>query len=73
MRINGKVKWFNNERGYGFINKDGDADNDHFVHYSYIRMKGYKTLRADQPVTFELKKTEKGVHAYDVMPKKIYM
>ena len=48
----GKVKWFNNTKGYGFLNLNGDSE-DYFVHYSSIEMDGYKSLKAGQAVTFE--------------------
>jgi cold shock protein len=69
-RVNGVVKWFNAERGYGFVLKDGDQNSEYFVHYSYIQMEGYKTLRAGQKVTFKLIKTDKGVQAQEVTPVK---
>jgi len=69
MSENGIVKWFNAERGYGFILKDGKEDEEYFVHYSYIDMEGYKTLKAGQKVTFDLIETEKkGVQAQNVAP-----
>ena len=58
----GKVKWFNNAKGYGFINEEGKSD-DLFAHYSAIRMDGYKTLKAGQPVQFEIIQGPKGLHA----------
>ena len=61
----GKVKWFNNEKGYGFINS-ADLD-DIFVHYSSIKKDGYKTLAENEVVTFTLKATDKGLQATDVM------
>ncbi len=66
-RVNGKVKWFSNERGYGFLLVDGDeANNEYFVHFSSIDMDGYKTLKAGQGVVFELKDTDKGIQAVNV-------
>lgn len=50
----GIVKWFNNKKGYGFIRQDG-IDEDIFVHFSSITMKGYKTLREGEKVSYELK------------------
>ena len=50
---NGKVKWFNNAKGYGFIVADG-REEDLFAHYSAIQMDGYKTLKASQPVQFDI-------------------
>jgi CspA family cold shock protein len=55
----GKVKWFNNAKGYGFINEDGKTE-DLFAHYSAIQMDGYKTLKAGQAVTFEIIQGPKG-------------
>ena len=66
-RVTGKVKWFSNERGYGFLLVDSvEAKNEYFVHFSSISMEGYKTLKAGQAVTFELKDTDKGVQAASV-------
>ena len=65
-RFDGKVKWFSNERGYGFILKEGEEDKEYFVHFSSISMEGYKTLKAGQKVSFELKETDKGVQAVEV-------
>jgi CspA family cold shock protein len=67
-RVNGIVKWFNAERGYGFVLKDDDESTEYFVHYSYIQMEGYKTLRAGQNVTFMLIETDKGVQAQEIIP-----
>ena len=50
--MKGKVKWFNNEKGYGFI--DHDSGEDIFVHYSQIKKDGYKTLSEGELVTFDL-------------------
>ncbi|MGH8406308.1 MAG: cold shock domain-containing protein CspD, partial [Pseudomonas sp.] len=57
----GKVKWFNNAKGYGFINEDDKTD-DLFAHYSAIQMDGYKTLKAGQPVSFDIIQGPKGLH-----------
>lgn len=62
VKISGKVKWFNNAKGYGFIVEDGKSE-DLFAHYSAINMDGYKTLKAGQPVTFEIIQGPKGLHA----------
>ncbi len=64
----GKVKWFNNEKGYGFI--EYKQDEDIFVHYSTINHEGYKTLREGQFVEFTLLETNKGLQAVDVTPMK---
>lgn len=67
-RFSGVVKFFSNERGYGFILKNGVAeDGEFFVHFTSLMMEGYKTLKADQKVSFELKETEKGVQAVNVL------
>jgi CspA family cold shock protein len=62
---NGKVKWFNNAKGYGFIIEEGKNE-DLFAHYSAIRMDGYKTLKAGQPVIFEIIQGPKGLHAVNI-------
>lgn len=57
-----------NERGYGFVLKDGVSDSgEYFVHFSSIVMEGYKTLKAGQKVSFELLETEKGVQATNII------
>ena len=61
----GKVKWFNDTKGYGFIEQEGGEDV--FVHFSAIQMDGFKTLAEGQPVEFELKTGEKGLAANNVM------
>jgi CspA family cold shock protein len=63
----GKVKWFNNAKGYGFIIEDGCSD-DLFAHFSSIHMDGYKTLKAGQTVNFDKKPSDKGVHAINIVP-----
>lgn len=63
----GKVKWFNNAKGYGFILADG-SDEDLFAHYSTIVMDGYKTLKAGQPVAFDTMQVDKGIHAVHIHP-----
>ncbi|EMP55676.1 cold-shock protein [Marinobacter santoriniensis NKSG1] len=63
----GKVKWFNNAKGYGFIIEDGCSD-DLFAHFSSVQMDGYKTLKAGQTVTFEKKPSDKGIHAVNIVP-----
>ncbi len=62
----GTVKWFSNEKGYGFIEReDGD---DLFVHFSEIEMEGYKTLVQGQRVEFEITQGDKGLQASSVRP-----
>ena len=63
--VSGKVKWFNNAKGYGFILADG-RDEDLFAHYSAIQMDGYKTLKAGQPVSFDTIQGPKGLHAVNI-------
>jgi len=60
----GRIKWFNDAKGYGFIEQsDGE---DVFVHFSSISMEGFKTLTEGQEVEFELRQTEKGLQASNV-------
>ncbi|MFQ5481371.1 MAG: cold-shock protein [Nitrospinaceae bacterium] len=62
----GKVKWFNEQKGYGFIEtEDGQ---DCFVHFSEIRGEGFKTLREGQEVEFEITEGRKGPQATGVQP-----
>ena len=63
---NGTVKWFNAEKGYGFITVDGGQDV--FVHYSAIDMTGYKVLEEGQQVVFEVGTGQKGPQAEAVRP-----
>ncbi|MBV6824877.1 cold shock domain-containing protein CspD [Pseudomonas sp. PD9R] len=65
VKVSGKVKWFNNAKGYGFINEDGKSE-DLFAHYSAIQMDGYKTLKAGQAVVFEIIQGPKGLHAINI-------
>ena len=62
----GTVKWFSNEKGYGFIARQGG--DDVFVHLSAIDMDGYKTLAEGQPVEFEITSGPKGPQASNVRP-----
>ena len=69
----GKVKWFNNAKGFGFINTDAregrDEDGkeiDFFAHFSAIEMDGYKTLKAGQTVRFDIVQGPKGLHAVKI-------
>ena len=60
----GKVKWYNDAKGYGFIEQDGGEDV--FVHFSAITMDGFKTLAEGQMVEFEIQSGDKGLHAANV-------
>lgn len=61
----GKVKWFNNAKGYGFILPE-EGGEDLFAHYSAIQMDGFKTLKAGQDVIFETVEGPKGLHAVNI-------
>lgn len=61
---NGKVKWFNNEKGYGFIEVEGGSDV--FVHFSAIQSEGYKSLEEGQEVSFEIVEGNRGPQAANV-------
>lgn len=62
--MNGRVKWFNNTTGYGFI--EYKENEDIFIHYSNIIQDGFKTLEAGQYVEFQLVETSKGLQALNV-------
>src|SRR5688500_4173575 len=64
MRITGKVKWFNNAKGYGFIEREGGSDV--FVHFSAIQGNGFRTLEEGQAVEFEIVDGPKGPQAGNV-------
>jgi len=66
QRVKGTVKWFNNDKGYGFIERENDADV--FVHHSAIQMEGFKTLREGQKVSMEVTQGNKGPQAENVVP-----
>ena len=61
----GKVRWYSTERGYGFIARD-DSKKDLFVHYTAIEGNGFKTIDADDEVSFDIVRTEKGLAASNV-------
>jgi len=63
--ISGTVKWFNDEKGFGFITPD-DGSADLFVHYRAIKANGFKSLKEGQKVTFKSVKGDKGMQAEDV-------
>ena len=62
--MSGKVKWFNDEKGYGFISSEGKSDI--FVHFSTIDGKGHRSLTEGQLVLFDLLETPKGLQALNV-------
>ncbi len=65
MRLIGKVKWFNDSKGYGFIEQEGGKDI--FVHYTAIQGEGFKTLAEGQKVEFEITEGAKGPQATKVI------
>tara|TARA_Y100001970_G_C13731770_1_gene601820 strand:- start:213 stop:419 length:207 start_codon:yes stop_codon:yes gene_type:complete len=65
-KVKGKVKWFNQRKGFGFIEREGGSDI--FVHYSDINTDGFRTLDENQEVEFEVVDDEKGEKAKDVTP-----
>ena len=67
LMASGKVKWFNNSKGYGFIEQEGGADV--FVHYSAIQGDGYRSLNEGQDVEFEITQGNKGLQAAHVVIK----
>ena len=66
--VKGKVKWFSNVKGYGFIEQEGGPDV--FVHYSSIQGEGYKKLEEGDEVSFEITQGEKGPNAQNVVKEK---
>jgi cold shock protein len=62
----GKVKWFNESKGYGFISQEGGGDV--FVHFSAIQADGFKTLKEGQTVSFDVTNGKKGLEAENVRP-----
>lgn len=65
MEYRGKVKWFNSEKGYGFIARDDGRDV--FVHYSAIQMEGFKTLEEGMLVEFDIVEGARGAQAANVV------
>jgi CspA family cold shock protein len=64
--INGKVKWFDGKKGYGFVSDSASGDTDYFVHFSDIQSEGFKTLTEGQEVTFEIGEGKQGEVAKNV-------
>ena len=65
-KMTGTVKWFNNKKGFGFIEKEGGGDV--FAHFSEIQSDGFKTLNENDKVEFELKEDERGEKATNIDP-----
>jgi CspA family cold shock protein len=63
--MRGKVKWFNDSKGYGFIAPESGGDV--FVHFTAIQMDGFKTLREGEDVEFEVETRDRGMHARNVI------
>ncbi len=64
-RVSGTVKWFNDEKGFGFIEREGGKDV--FVHHSAITAEGFRTLKEGQKVTMEVTQGQKGPQAENVI------
>ncbi|HEX9884799.1 MAG TPA: cold-shock protein [Desulfobaccales bacterium] len=65
MRVTGKVKWFNDAKGYGFISREDGTDV--FVHHTAIQGEGFRSLQEDQEVEFEVVQGAKGLQAQNVV------
>ena len=65
--MKGSVKWFNDQKGFGFITPE-DGSKDVFVHHTAIQMDGFKTLKENQGVEFEIEQSDKGPRAAQVSP-----
>lgn len=68
QRVSGIVKWFNDSKGYGFIEREGGNEQDVFVHHSAIQGQGFKSLKEGQKVTMEVTQGQKGPQAENVIP-----
>ncbi len=66
--MQGKVKWFNDAKGFGFITPDGVNQQDVFVHFTQIRVEGFRSLKEGQAVTFDVQEGPKGAQAQNVTP-----
>lgn len=66
-KVTGSVKWFNADKGYGFLTQDS-GEKDVFVHFRAIVSEGYKTLNEGQRVQFEIEEGQKGLQAANVQP-----
>lgn len=64
--MEGTVKWFNSEKGFGFIERE--SGEDVFVHFSAIKNEGYKSLKEGQKVQFDVEKGQRGLQATNVIP-----
>ncbi len=67
MRTSGTVKWFNDEKGFGFLTRD-DGEKDVFCHFSAIKSEGFKSLAEGQKVEFDVVQGQKGPAAENVVP-----
>ena len=67
QRVSGTVKWFNDSKGFGFIEQE-QGEPDVFVHHSSIQIDGFKTLAEGQKVTMEVTQGKKGLQAENVIP-----
>jgi len=65
LRLTGRVKWFDAQKGYGFVEREGEEDV--FVHYSSIQMEGYKTLDDGEQVEFDIVMGDRGPQAVNVI------
>lgn len=68
QQAHGTVRWFDAQKGFGFITPDNEPRSPVFVEYSYIDLPGYRTLTEGQAVTFTVERDERGLHATCVRP-----